>query len=305
MSEPVKIWCRQCHAKYDVSDFPPYTELECPECGAILRTPERFGRYLLEKVCGTGGTAQIYRALDPILARRVAVKIRTLVNPETGEYEEFYLREAKLFSPVNHPAIVPVYDCGIIDEKEFLVMQFMDGGNLEFHMKNRSLPEFRKLMTIFAAVSGGLHFIHERFKLIHHDVKPSNILLDMSGLAKLADFDLADVRMDDDLQTPCAEWGSPGYISPERLLSGGEDFRGDIFSLGVTCYELLSGHMPFGIAGEPQDLLERRKQPPLLLSKLIPAIDPGLAGLINAMLSYAPENRPGYQEIIREFTARS
>lgn len=299
MSKPVKIWCRQCHAKYDVSDFPPYTEFECPECGSLLRTPEPFGRYLLEKICGTGGTAKIYRALDPVLARRVAVKIKTLVNPDTGEYEEFYLQEAQLFSPVNHPAVVPVYDCGILDDKEFLVMQFMDGGNLEFHMKNNSLPDFKALLNIFANITGGLHFLHERFKIVHHDVKPSNILLDLSGQSKLADFDLADVRMDNDLSTPCAEWGSPGYISPERLLSGGEDFRGDIFSLGATFYELLSGITPFGITGEPAELLERRRTRPQLLCELDSRVTEEFSEVVNSMLDFDPAARPRYPEIIR------
>ena len=108
-NEPLKIHCRNCRAKMDVSDLEPYITFPCPDCGTIIRVPERFGRYLLEKHCGTGGMAKIYRAIDTQLARRVAVKITDVQYAEGRNFFE----TTKMINRINHPAITPVYDCGI------------------------------------------------------------------------------------------------------------------------------------------------------------------------------------------------
>ena len=89
MSEPVKIFCRKCQSKYDVSDFPPFTKFTCPECGITLRTPKPFDRYLLEKLCARSRSAEIYRAIDPVLQRRVAVKIADINGCLPGIRELF------------------------------------------------------------------------------------------------------------------------------------------------------------------------------------------------------------------------
>ena len=138
-----------------------------------------------------------------------------------------------------------------------------------------------------------------REKIVHHDVKPGNILISAENEAKLGDFDLADVRDEGDSLTLCDGWGSPAYVSPERLLYGGEDFRGDIFSMGVTIYELMSGVSPFGITGEPEELLDRRSAGVARsLAELNPEVTPELSSLAGRMMSYAPEDRPDYAEVI-------
>jgi serine/threonine-protein kinase len=293
-NEPLKVYCRNCQAKLDVSDLKPYTKFPCPECGTVIRVPERFGRYLLEKVCGTGGMAVIYRALDTKLARRVAVKI---TREKYADGRDFF-ETSRMINCSEHPAVVPVYDCGIYDNRPFMVMKYMDGGDLEKRMLSQTLPPVPKLAGYLAFIASGLNAMAGK-GIAHHDVKPANIMLDSSDEAKLGDFDLADFRTYGDVNTTCAEYASPGYASPERLYYGGEDQRGDIFSLGATIYELLSGKLPFGIHGTPEELYRKRENMEFApLSSVAEGIPDDFSVLISSVLSFNMESRPGYSEII-------
>ena len=297
-NEPLKVFCRNCHAKLDISDLEPYTTFPCPDCGVIIRVPERFGRYLLEKVCGTGGMARIYRALDTKLARRVAVKI---IEPEFATGRNFF-DSAKIIAKINHPAVISVLDCGVLDDRPFLVMKYMDCGDLERHLKGKTLPDLPTLAGYLAFVASGLAAAAKE-NIVHHDVKPSNILLSSSDGVKLGDFDLADIRKPGDVFTPCEEMGSPGYLSPERLYSGGEDSCGDVFSLGVTIYELLSGRLPFGQNEDPEELYRRRQEMEFReLASVAPQVPRRLSDLVTAMLSFRMDMRPEYPEIIERLS---
>ena len=290
----IKINCRNCRAKYDVSGLPPFTRFICPECGTVIRTPKPFGRYYLEKLCGKGGMSEIYRAIDPVLLRRVAIKIA-----HSPDSLELFHNEAKLLAPISHATILPLYDCGDVDGIPFIVMQYMDGGDLEFHMKKNSLPPTEKLIGYLREIAGGLNFLYLNHKIVHHDVKPANIMLTRGDEAKIGDFDFVDTRKTGDITTGCPEWGSPGYISPERLQYGGEDHRGDIYSLGITIYELLTGKLPFGIHGTPEELFKRRQEAFVPLITLRPDVGREISQLIDGMLEFDFESRPSYPEIIR------
>ena len=296
--EPLKVACRNCHAKLDISDLEPYSTFPCPECGVIIRVPERFDRYLLEKVCGTGGMAKIYRALDTKLARRVAVKI---LDPEFSQGRNFF-DSAKIVAKIRHPAIVPVLDCGVFADRPFLVMKYMDLGDLERHLRQNTLPSLPEIAGAMAFIASGLAAA-ARENIVHHDVKPSNILLSSSDGVKLGDFDLADIRRPGDIHTPCEEMGSPAYLSPERIYGGGEDRRGDIFSLGVTLYELFSGRLPFGSKEEPEELYRRRQAMEFTeLHVAAPGIPRKLSDLVTAMMSFRMDLRPEYPEIVERLS---
>ncbi len=291
---PVKVFCRNCKTKLDISDLEAFTTFPCPVCSTVIRVPEKFDRYLLEKVCGTGGMSKIYRALDTKLARRVAVKI---IDPEAGNGRTFF-ETAKLVAKINHPAVVPVLDCGVYGDRPFMVMKYMDQGDLERHFKAGTLPPVPVLAGHLASIASGLESAASKM-IVHHDVKPSNILLSSGSEAALGDFDLADIREPGDVQTQCQEWGSPGYLSPERLYSGGEDRRGDIFSLGVTIYELISGRLPFGISQDTEELYRRRQAMEFpALANIVPQIPAWFSELVSAMLEFDMDKRPDYPEII-------
>ena len=208
--EPLKVYCRGCHAKLDVSELEPFSYFPCPECGTRLRVPKRFDRYLLEKICGYGGMSTVYRAIEPELARRVAVKI---LNPESEANDggKRFLAEARLVARVNHPGIIPIYNCGVYEARPFLVMRYMESGCLEQWQKEERLPGVRQIAAWLRNVTEGLDFALRREKIVHHDVKPGNILISAENEAKLGDFDLADVRDEGDSLTLCDGWGSPAW----------------------------------------------------------------------------------------------
>ncbi len=301
--EPIKVFCRGCKAKLDVSDEEPFSRVACPECGTILRVPKRFDRYLLEKLCGQGGMSSVYRAIEPQLARRVAVKILNADDEYVQAEVEHFLTEAKVVSRLVHPGIIPVYDCGVYRGEAFMSMRFMDNGSLEQHMKAETLPPRELLLGQLTTITEGLAYAWEH-GVTHHDVKPGNILLTREGEAKLGDFDLADTSAQEGFRSVRGGFASPAYVSPERLFFGAEDHRGDIFSLGATIYELLTGEAPFGTVGEPEDLLERRNKK--AYSRLTGyGCSQEFSDLVDRMLSYSPEERPGYPEIIRGLRAET
>lgn len=301
----LKVSCRQCGSRLDMDGLEPFTRVPCPVCGASLRVPKSFGRYILEKPCGHGSITTVYRALDPQLSRRVMVKILESPGSDAEEMGRRFLAEAKLVAKLNHPGILPVYNCGVFDGKPYIVTRYMDRGDLGSLNNSGELPPIGELIGILAFVTEALWYANRTANIVHHDVKPSNILLGKGGEVRLGDFDLADVREFGD-QSPCAPWGSPAYVSPERLYSGGEDVRGDIFSLGATIYELVGGRTPFGAGGDPEELYERRCEMDFpALDTLHPEISASLSDLVSHMLDFEPDCRPLYPEVIRELKAHA
>ena len=301
--ESIKVFCRGCKAKLDMTGLEPFSRVPCPECGTMLRVPMRFNRYLLEKLCGEGGMSRVYRAIEPQLARRVAIKIMNASDQGVQAETEHFIEEAKVVSRLSHPGIIPVYNCGIEKGQAFMAMRFMEEGSLERHLKEGTLPPREVLLGQLATVAEGLAYAKER-GVTHHDVKPGNILLTNEGEAKLGDFDLADTSAKEGFRSVRGGFASPAYVSPERLFFGAEDHRGDIFSLGATIYELLAGNPPFGAVGDPQDLLDRRNK------KAYPRLtefgcSQVFSDLVDRMLAYSPEERPEYPEIIRLLRAEA
>lgn len=291
----MKINCRQCAAKLDISGCSAFEEINCPECGTSLRVPQIFGNYWLEKLCGKGGDSLVYRAIEPDLARRVAVKVEI----ESGNQDTAgrFINAARITGKLSHPGVVPIFDCGTVENRAFLVMRYMEHGDLERMMKAGKLPDWKKILTWILSLIPLLMEAHEQ-NIVHHDIKPANIMLTAEDEARLGDWDIADIRSDGDSVTPCCMWASPIYTSPERIYYGGEDYKGDIFSLGVTIYELLTGIAPFGLHGDTETIYERRQkmafQP---LAAVFTECMPALSILVSAMLDFTAGNRPEYNEI--------
>lgn len=302
--EALYISCRKCRATLDASDMEPFSVVPCPVCGTELRIPRRFGRYLLDRVCGQGEHTTIYRAIDPQLARWVAVKVLDRdTGSDTEELGKHFFAEAKLVAKLNHPNVLPIYDCGRVDGRPYLVARYMSGGDLGALIDAVKPPAPAQLLKIAVAVAEGLDYAYRTAKVVHHDVNPSNILLADPDEVRLGDFDMADIREPGDLATPCSGWATPAYVSPERLFSGGEDLRGDVFSLGVTIYEALGGGVPFAESEDPEELYEFRRDMAFpKLSEVNTMVPEELSVLISRMLAFAPEDRPDYPELIEALT---
>jgi serine/threonine protein kinase len=216
-----------------------------------------------------GGMGAVYAATQRSLERRVAIKI---LPPEMGQDVAFvdrFHQEARLLARLQHPHIVAIYDFGRNESGHlFIVMEYVEGNSLLDIMKLARLP-VAKALEVTTQICEALQFAHDQ-GVIHRDIKPTNILIDVWGRVRVADFGLAKLAA----VSPSAPMtsrtglamGTPGYAAPEqRRGDAGLDHRADVFSLGVTLYEMLTGHLPMGVFEPPS----KKSESPAILDKVV------------------------------------
>lgn len=205
----------------------------------------KLGRYEIVAELGKGAMGTVYKAVDPLLDRTVALKTISVspTDPEMAEYKARLFQEAKAVGGLNHPNIVTVYDVGESDDVPYLAMEFLEGRELATLLSNGTPLHIERALDIAAQVAEGLAYAHEH-GVVHRDIKPANIMIVHDKLVKIADFGIARMRTVQRTAGPAA-LGSPRYMSPEQVLGKRADHRSDVFSLGVVLYEMLTGTSPF------------------------------------------------------------
>lgn len=196
---------------------------------------------ILEKV-GTGGMADVYKAKDHTLNRFVAVKV---LKQEFSENENFVAKfrvEAQAAAGLMHPNIVNVYDVGEEKGIYYIVMELVDGITLKVYIQKKGHLSVRETLTVAIQVSMGLEAAHHNH-IIHRDIKPQNIIISREGKVKVTDFGIAKAATSDTITSNVM--GSVHYTSPEQARGGYSDARSDIYSLGITMFEMLTGELPF------------------------------------------------------------
>lgn len=205
---------------------------------------KKLGRYELMRELGGGGFGIVWKAWDTQLQRWVAVKVPSKPGRDPAEDESF-LREARAAAELEHPYIVATLDSGKIDGTTFIVSRFVEGITLRSWTKARRL-EWNEAARICQQIGEGLDYARTR-GVIHRDLKPSNILMERDGIPRIADFGLASRKIGDATIGPQHGLaGTPPYMSPEQVTGMVKlDHRTDVYSLGATLYELLTGRQPF------------------------------------------------------------
>ncbi len=205
-----------------------------------------LGRYRIEGWLGRGGMSTVYRALDPVFGRSVAVKVLTAQLAHDPQYTSRFQREARSMARLQHPHILPVYDVGDQNGTVFLVMQYIEGGNLhEYLAEQRRIGELytERALGILEAVAGALDFAHGQ-GIVHRDVKPQNILLTPRGYPYLTDFGIAKILDQENADTSFslanAIIGTPEYMSPEQAQGQPLDGRGEGAMACSTCHVIVA-----------------------------------------------------------------
>ena len=233
------------------------------------------GRYQIEGELGRGGMGIVYKAQDTVLDRMVAFKVLPENFKENPQAVTNFLREAKAAAKLNHPNIVTVYDTGEQDGHYYIAMEYVDGTTIKEILRRRGVISAAGILHVTVQVCEALAYAHEK-KVVHRDIKPANAMWTRDKKAKIMDFGLAKVVEEVRNHTTVVA-GTPYYMSPEQTLGKNIDHRTDIYSLGVTMFEMATGTVPFKEGNIPYhhvhtpapDVRTLRRDIPLAVSNII------------------------------------
>ena len=201
-----------------------------------------INRYEIIMKIGSGGMADVYKAKDHVLNRLVAIKVLKQEYSTDATFVKKFRVEAQSAAGLSHPNIVNVYDVGEDDGVYFIVMELVQGITLKNYIDMKGKLDIREALNISVQIASGLSAAHEN-RIIHRDIKSQNIIMSRDGKVKVTDFGIAKVADSTTVTTTAA--GTVHYISPEQARGGYSDERSDIYSLGITMYEMVTGRVPF------------------------------------------------------------
>jgi len=257
---------------------------------------KKIGKYEIISILGKGAMGIVYKALDPDIDRKVAIKtIRFDLTSETTDNEEImqrFIREAQAAGRLSHPNIITIFDVGREKDLTYIVMQFIEGPSLQRLIAQNEKFTIQEITRIMDQVCSALDYAHQH-GIIHRDIKPGNILLDNNRKPFICDFGVARVDTSTLTQSGTAV-GTPSYMSPEQVMGKKVDKRSDIFSLGCILYEFLTGRRPFEAESITTVIYKIINEEPPSLSEVKKGLPAGFEKIIGKALAKDPIQR--YQD---------
>jgi serine/threonine-protein kinase len=202
------------------------------------------GRYRLDAQIGAGGMSTVYRAFDQTLERPVAIKLMHREIASDSDQLERFRREARAVAQLNHPHIVGVIDAGEDEGRPYIVFEYVEGETLKDRIRRMGRLPIDEAIAYAIEIARALGYAHSR-NIVHRDVKPQNVLIDLEGSAKVTDFGIARSLDQEGLTADGRVLGTTDYVSPEQALGHAVTGQTDIYSLGVVLFEMLTGSVPF------------------------------------------------------------
>lgn len=253
-----------------------------------------LGRYQIDQPLGQGAMGAVYRGHDPLTGQGVALKTmalsREFSGDELADARNRFLREADMAGRLQHPDIVGILDAGEIDGLAYIAMELVDGVDLGQHVQPDRLLGLTQVLRIGARVADALAYAHTR-GVTHRDIKPANIMVDLDhDVVKVMDFGVA--RVADATRTRTGVvLGTPSFMSPEQLSGQPIDGRSDLYSLGVTLFQLLTGQLPYRSDSMAALMRAIGREPPTPLAELRPDLPPALGDVVALALQKHPATR--------------
>jgi serine/threonine-protein kinase len=254
----------------------------------------KFGRFEVQKELGKGAMGVVYLGKDPKIGREVAIKTMALSQEfepeELAEVKERFFREAETAGRLSHPNIVTIYDTGEEHDFCYIAMELLKGGDLAPYVKPGKLLPMDQVVSIVARVADALGYAH-RQGVVHRDIKPANMMYDpQTDTLKVTDFGIA--RLTDSSKTKTGMvLGTPSYMSPEQLAGKKIEGRSDLFSLGVSLYQMLCGRLPFEGESMAQLMFKIANEPPTEILSVNPDVPPRLRAFLLHALAKNPDER--------------
>ena len=261
------VTCSGCNTKVFISgDLPPLGTEPCKKCGHPIMMPLLLRQFELRSVIASGGMGTVYRAFDMVLERMVAVKLmrKELLDDERA-LDAFY-REARACASLNHTNIIHIYTFDEWEGQRYLVMELADCGSLDTKIDKQTRVDELEVLDIGVKISSALD-LALKHNLLHRDIKPGNILFDIDNEPKLVDFGLAR-SVEAEPESMTETHGTPYYVAPEKIRREKETFLSDMYSLGCTLYQALTGHVPFE-APTVEELISAHVHTPLTPPNLV------------------------------------
>lgn len=248
------------------------------------------GRYEITELIGIGGMADVYRAIDIVENKIVAVKILKNEFANDDDFLRRFRNESKAIAVLSHPNIVKIFDVGFTDKIQFIVMEYIDGITLKEFMEQQSILKWKDAIHFIIQILRALQHAHDR-GIVHRDIKPQNIMLFPDGTIKVMDFGIARFAREEGKTLSDKAIGSVHYISPEQARGDIVDEKSDIYSVGVMMYEMLTGIKPFD-ANNPVSValmqMQAKAKPPRELNENIPE---GLEEIVIRAMQKEPSRR--------------
>lgn len=295
-----RLACSKCGEELDVSEYSIFEHVLCPVCQHEISVPAKLGNFLLIDEIGKGGMGAVYLAKDESLGREVALKVMRQEYGSDPRFLDRLLKEAQAAASLNHPNVVQVYTFGQEMGQPYIVMELVNGGRLDLHMKNNAQVDELIVLDTAVEVAKGLQAAADA-GLIHGDIKPANILYDRQNHAKVVDFGLAKFEGAGKTPTKGEIWGTPYYIAPEKARGKSEDFRSDQYSLGATLYHALTGKPPFDGETAADVVVARLKNPAPDPRQLNAKLSDRTAAIVLRMMDQTPAKRyPTYPSLLAD-----
>jgi tRNA A-37 threonylcarbamoyl transferase component Bud32 len=250
--------------------------------------------YRLLRQLGRGAMAEVYLAEQISLSRQVAFKVLRSSLATDATYVQRFHQEARAAAQLVHANIVQIYEVGCVEGVHFIAQEYVQGSNLAELLARRGVPDLAKVIAVMRQVTAALHKAAEQ-GIVHRDIKPENIMLAASGEVKVADFGLARPYGQDasaaNLTQIGVTMGTPLYMSPEQVEGRHLDPRSDIYSLGVTCYQMLSGEPPFRGESALSIAVQHLKTQPQRLELIRPDLPASICRIVHKTLAKNPDDR--------------
>src|SRR6478672_7401790 len=259
-----------------------------------MTTLTKAGRYEISGELGHGAMGVVYRAIDPVIGRTVAVKTLQLSEQGTGltraELLAKFQTEARAAGLLTHPNIVVIFDAGEEDGLFFITMELVEGKSLQNMLDAGQMFPLPRVLRIMEQICSALQFAHDR-NIVHRDIKPANLMLTPDDTLKITDFGTAKILQFGTVQQTAHVMGTPSYMSPEQVKGKVVDGRSDIFSLGVLLYEMVTGEKPFPGQNITTVIYKIVNEEPTAPRDIDSSIHAGISAVIMRALAKDPDVR--------------